>query len=405
MKFQAEINYFLKLMESFRIPVKILIYGVEHPRPLDNGIRMLLNPQTDYKQITDEIILNIDEKVIYKVTDDFNLSYMFMRLPDGVDDKVLSIGPYSSVEITRSLIIRKSKNQAISPDFLSTLEKYFSTVAYIPDDHTLMVSLYTLGEILWESEQLRVENLQNTVLQFEEGIFGITGSNSYNTAYDIQVIEKRYLSENKLMEAVRYGRTHEAERLLRGFSQAAVEQRASEPTRNARNYLIILNTLMRKSVEQGNVHPFHIDKLSSKFARKIENIGSWSDVGPLCREMAKKYCALVNEQSLQSYSPIVKQVITKVDYDLTADLSLRAIAEDVGANASYLSSVFKKETGRTLTDFVNSRRVEKAVFLLQATNMPVATIGQHCGITDSNYFTKIFKKHTGKTPKEYRSPI
>lgn len=402
MEFQAEINFFLKLMHSFRIPTKIMTYGVEQPYPFDNGIRLLLNPQTDYRQIADEIILNIGEKTIYKVTDDFQSSYMFMRLSE-TEDTIIVVGPYTSTEITRSSIIRKSKSQAITPEFLSTLERYFSTVAYIPDDHSLTVALYTLGEKIWNTEQLGVENLQSSLLSFEGNPFESSeGDINIINDYDINVVERRYLSENKLITAVASGRTHEAERLLKGFSQAAVEQRTTEPTRNARNYLIILNTLLRKAVEQKGVHPFHIDRVSSKFARRIENIGSWSDVGPLCKDMANKYCALVNDLTLNSLSPIVRQAVTLIDSDLTADLKLNSIAYKVGVNPSYLSSIFKKETGKTVTDFVNSRRIEQAVFLLGATQMPIATVGQHCGINDNNYFTRIFKKYTGKTPAEWR---
>jgi YesN/AraC family two-component response regulator len=58
-----------------------------------------------------------------------------------------------------------------------------------------------------------------------------------------------------------------------------------------------------------------------------------------------------------------------------------------------------------LTEFVNRKRVEYGVLLLNTTSMQVQTIAQHCGISDINYFTRIFKKYIGKTPKEYRNSI
>ena len=59
----------------------------------------------------------------------------------------------------------------------------------------------------------------------------------------------------------------------------------------------------------------------------------------------------------------------------------------------------------TLTDYVNNKRVEHALFLLNTTTMQIQAIAQHCGIPDVNYFTKTFKKHIGKTPKEYRDSV
>ena len=59
----------------------------------------------------------------------------------------------------------------------------------------------------------------------------------------------------------------------------------------------------------------------------------------------------------------------------------------------------------TLTDYVNKKRIDNAVFLLNSTKMQIQTVAQYCGIPDVNYFTKLFKRYIGKTPKEYRGEI
>lgn len=80
-------------------------------------------------------------------------------------------------------------------------------------------------------------------------------------------------------------------------------------------------------------------------------------------------------------------------------------AERLKMNSSYLSTLFKKENGTTLTDYVNQKRVEHAIFLLNSTSLQVQSIAQQCGIPDVNYFSKTFKKIVGKTPMEYRKNI
>ena len=74
-------------------------------------------------------------------------------------------------------------------------------------------------------------------------------------------------------------------------------------------------------------------------------------------------------------------------------------------SASYLSALFKKETGVTLTEYVNEKRIKYAMQLLATTKIQIQTAAQHSGIDDVHYFTKLFKKYTGKTPKEYRQSI
>ena len=185
----------------------------------------------------------------------------------------------------------------------------------------------------------------------------------------------------------------------------SAEQRLADPVRNAKNYAIILNTLLRKATEEGGVHPIHIDKISSTFAKKIELQTSEKGSSQLFKEMVRKYALTVKNHSLKGYSKMVRRVMIQVDTDLASDLSLSSQAILLNVNPNYLSTVFKKETGHTLTEYVTGKRIEHAVFLLNSTNMQIQTIAQYCGIPDISYFTKTFKKYIGKSPTEYRNEI
>ena len=227
----------------------------------------------------------------------------------------------------------------------------------------------------------------------------------YLGAYDQQAlrqIEERYEIEERLMNEIAHGHVAQASEILSAFNNDIVEQRTEVPLRNFKNYLIILNTLSRKAVQQGGVHPLYIDRLSSTFARKIEGVQSFEEGQKLVAEITRKYCLLVRNHAMKGYSPLVRRVILAVDSDLTADLSLSAHAAALGVNASYLSALFRRETGQTLSDYVARARVEQAVFLLNTTRMQVQTIAQHCGVQDVNYFTRLFRRVMGKTPTEYR---
>ncbi len=107
--------------------------------------------------------------------------------------------------------------------------------------------------------------------------------------------------------------------------------------------------------------------------------------------------------SLQKYSLHVQKAMTIVDSDLTADLSLKTVSGILGINESYFSSLFRKETGKTFTHFVNQKRIEQARKLLISTSLQIQTVAQLCGILDVNYFSKLFQKHTGMSPSEFRN--
>lgn len=74
------------------------------------------------------------------------------------------------------------------------------------------------------------------------------------------------------------------------------------------------------------------------------------------------------------------------------DLTLQSTADSLGLNKSYLATLFKKETGKTFTTYVNDKRIDHAIFLLNSSDLQVQEIASSCGIPDVTYFTRIFKK-------------
>ena len=106
--------------------------------------------------------------------------------------------------------------------------------------------------------------------------------------------------------------------------------------------------------------------------------------------------------NLKNYSQPIQKIITYISTDLTADLSLKSLANQVNINPSYLSTLFKKEVGLTLTEYVNRSRIEFSKRLLAGTNQPIKSIATQSGIPDIQYFTRMFKRITGVSPKVYR---
>ncbi len=82
-------------------------------------------------------------------------------------------------------------------------------------------------------------------------------------------------------------------------------------------------------------------------------------------------------------------------------ISLNQVAEQVYMNASYVSRLLKKATGKTFTDLLLEVRIEKAKELLRGATK-VYEVGELVGIENPKYFSQVFKKHTGATPSEFR---
>ncbi|MBR1744264.1 MAG: helix-turn-helix transcriptional regulator [Lachnospiraceae bacterium] len=84
------------------------------------------------------------------------------------------------------------------------------------------------------------------------------------------------------------------------------------------------------------------------------------------------------------------------------DLKISDIAEQVYLSTTYLSSLFKTKTGMTVGQYITKCRVEKAKELLLDPRYKFYDIAERVGYNDENYFARIFRKSTGKTPSAYK---
>ena len=101
--------------------------------------------------------------------------------------------------------------------------------------------------------------------------------------------------------------------------------------------------------------------------------------------------------------PPVTRAVEYINQNIEKNLGRSEIAEAVYLNPEYLSRLFKKEMGVSLVDFIVQRKMEIAQSLLTGTAIPVYLIASKVGYSNFSYFSKVFKKHSGLTPQEYRT--
>lgn len=103
---------------------------------------------------------------------------------------------------------------------------------------------------------------------------------------------------------------------------------------------------------------------------------------------------------------LIKRAILYIEENYTKDsISLNEVAGAVEVSANYFSTVFRQETGMTFTEYVTKKRMDKAKQLLRQTERPSGDIAAEVGFKDSHYFSFVFKKTQGCTPREYRSGV
>lgn len=214
-------------------------------------------------------------------------------------------------------------------------------------------------------------------------------------------VEARFEIERKIMEQVRRGRVKEALEFLETFFFDASYRMPENVLRVSKNLAFTFNTMLRIAAREGGVHPIYLHRTSDKFAILIEKSASTKELEQLQIAMIKEYCGLVREVSTEGYSVLVKQAVDYINLNFSQELSLPFIAETINVSPSHLSKKFKKETGFTVTEFINMKRIHEAKRLLEKTDHSITDIAILIGFDDPGYFTSVFRKFVGMTPREY----
>ena len=364
----------------------------------DYGLRRALDAEFDWPGFGRQLLDQVPEKTLVFAQGVFELRFALFLSPDE-KDTLYCFGPWADGP-------RSSQSLAWCEKYLDekaqrVVEEYYNRVRQV-EDNTIKTSLFAVVSLAFPEGELKTAEWREFMpLRFRPSLERFRET-SFTEQLPAELIAERYAAENKMLEAVAKGDVQAALAAYENFHQFQLAPRLRSPLREFKNYTIILNSLFRKAIEQASVHPYYLDHISARFALELETLGSVEEGRRLRVRMVKEYCRYVQQYSLRQYSPLIQKVINEINLHLDAPLSLKTLAAQCYISPSYLSNVFKQETGQTLTDYISRRRMERAARLLLTTNARVAMVAEEVGILDVNYFTKMFKSATGQTPTAYR---
>ena len=95
-------------------------------------------------------------------------------------------------------------------------------------------------------------------------------------------------------------------------------------------------------------------------------------------------------------------ILRTIERQYKDDVSLPYLAELMGMNPDYLGRIFREYSGYTVVEYLSKVRIDKAKELLKSTDMRVKEVAAAVGYSNFSYFSQVFKKATGMTPKTYQ---
>ena len=112
--------------------------------------------------------------------------------------------------------------------------------------------------------------------------------------------------------------------------------------------------------------------------------------------------AVQYRQYINKSDSVTSQVCAYIDAHYREEIHREELGELVFLNTDYLSRIFRKEKGISISNYIIQKRVEEAKKLLTQSTLPINTVSLYVGYSNFSYFTKMFKDNTGYAPLEYR---
>ena len=242
------------------------------------------------------------------------------------------------------------------------------------------------------SEALRAMEYR-LILGKNRTIFYTEIRNSPRTSYTYSIA-----SEQKLINSIVSGNADVAEQVLKEvFDQSGARQ--MEHLQTAKCLMYDLASTMLKVFNY-----VEDDSLFQEIQPLEQIIGceTLDDLEQCVQQMAAQLSAYFEEQKQSSrLSDHVREYVNH--HYGSADVNVNMLGDHFGMTPSYLSKIFKKETGGRLSEYISSVRIAAAKQLLEGTTKSIADISTQVGYIDSNAFILAFKKKEGITPGQYRA--
>ena len=365
----------------------------------DKGLRRSLKPDFDFREFGARLLEKMPVQAFVVTRDELNCTYVLLRLPQ-LGEKVYVFGP-----VIQAVMMDETGRQIherFGSKALQRFQEIYQSIhiAYDRSGETFLQELHAAAFRHVELKREEVPGfLPMPLFPCAESLFPTAPESSAETAQ----LEERFRLETQMVNAIIAGDSQRAIHVLDQLTHQAVPTVRDDPRRNPKYLAFEASAICRYAIAASQqVHPSYVQRIHDSYVRKLSAVTSIREIDRLTAQMVTSYCDCVQNNSLERYSPLIRRVINHIHLHLDGTLNLRSLALLCNVNPSYLSKLFREETGVTLTEFVNCYRVERSIPLLRFTQMTIAQVSESVGFLDENYYARIFKKHMGLSPKAYR---
>ena len=289
-----------------------------------------------------------------------------------------------------------------------------------PNTQIIMVSAHQ--DFNFVKSALKVGTVDYLLKPFEQQEFHDAVEKAVNRLEKVYEVERlatdysKYLEESiappeddrldklqeKLVNLCGTGHTDEVNDTLQQFSDALKEEKKGSMIYLLSITLNLLSSILRRkasSLDSEEAKKF-LQSLNS-----VKNFSSAEQVEAFFIERFRFIDRLTGGDQANRPRKVVRDIQDIIRQRYFEPLTIGMIAQEVYMSAGYIQTLFKKETGMTINDYITRIRIESGKELLKDSSIRIYDVANLVGYQDTNYFTKIFKKYVGMNPLDYRESL
>lgn len=178
---------------------------------------------------------------------------------------------------------------------------------------------------------------------------------------------------------------------------------SKNPLTNIKYHFIVTVTMITRHCVEAGMEFEQAYRLSDFYINKMDSCTTQKGVSNLHSKMALDF---TEKMSLLKKNKIIsRSIILCAEYvynNIHSRITVKDLAEHTNLSASYISRLFKKELGISISDYIREKKIEKAQNLLKYSDFSLIEIANYLAFSSQSHFIQVFDKQVGLTPKKYR---
>lgn len=387
------------LADAYKIDAYYFSYPYQDLQKIDKGFREMV--WADFSNASDgkwdvlnqELDGNYQFFVVESVLGFYNL---IAFVTPGEKPDFISVGPFCVHPVDDSFFKKLTTETPVLQKNIFVLKQFYDSLPIADPGELSVMMTHLISAFLPEFESTTMK-----LISFSKNEHYYTENEETIRIFSSEMAENFAKQLHFLLELIEKGHKREAwtqlQKLLNTLHISDIS-----PSSTLKTELSGFNTLFFGKILDTQIPALAACQLWQNMNQRIQSKTVNVSLYKLFRDMVHKYCLLSQNHTDADYSILTRRIKLYVEGHLSEELSLQILSDVLHKNASYLSALFKKETGQTITEYIQQERVRAAIVLFNTGAESVTQVASAVGIPDCCRFSRIFKKYTEISPSQYR---